>query len=415
MVGAKHNKHFCATVNNVLTPDPSQILYPLTLTTPMSSFEKIVENAYQSFKDLEQDVQEAASIDGFVVTKCNTSYPSEKVLLKGSFRCHKSGQSKCKHIGQDTSKTHCDFQLNFRLRQDDGTYHFTTKRNLVHNHTMHPPSTVMTAMARRFVPSQFGLIEQLHASGVPIAQIVSELKKTTTAVIQKRDIYNAIQRSRRLETEGHSQVEQLIVAMDGSLDFIYDINVCSGNSLRWLTFACRRSLDQFAKLSFVLLMDATYKTNRFNMPLLIISSVDQFGHSYIVACSLLLSETTESYGYALESFKRLFEHVVFEVSTIITDQETAFINAINSSFPGATHQLCQWHLMMNVKKNFPKNTQILTKFSYFVHSKYEYLADYEYNRMIEGCTTEEARYLGRLYDLRKSMSRCGYSIIEILN
>ena len=186
----------------------------------MSSFEEITENVYQSFKELEQGVQEAAGIDGFVVTKCNTSYTAEKVLLKGSFRCHKSGNSKRKPTGHDTANSHCDFQLNFRLRHDDGTYHFTAKRNLVHNHAMHPSSTVMAAMVRRFVPSQIGLIEQLYARGVPIAQIVSELRKTTTAVIQKRDVYNAIQRSRRLEAEGHSQLEQLIVAMDGSLDFI---------------------------------------------------------------------------------------------------------------------------------------------------------------------------------------------------
>lgn len=103
-------------------------------------------------------------------------------------------------------------------------------------------------------------------------------------------------------------------------------------------------------MSLVLCMDPTHGTNRFNMPLLLISSIDPFGQSYIVTCCLLEDETAVSYNIALSSFKQLFEPRESNVEVIITDQSLSLMSAIDVQFPNAIHQLCRWHLEMNVKK-----------------------------------------------------------------
>ena len=164
---------------------------------------------------------------------------------------------------------------------------------------------------------------------------------------------------------------------------------------------CKSTLScQFRSMNFVLLMDATYKTNRFNLPLLIISSIDTFGKSYIVACSLLRDETGVSYTRALVSFKRLFESHVPYVYTVVTDQEKALMNAIAAEFPEASQQLCIWHLESNVKKNFAKNSSLCSKFTRFAKARTMEHAKQLYADMRMYCSPEEAVYLKRLYELR---------------
>ena len=159
--------------------------------------------------------------------------------------------------------------------------------------------------------------------------------------------------------------------------------------MRCFVFASRRALTRFSSMSFVLLMDSTYKTNRFDMPLLLISSVDQFGKSYVVACCLLRDETTASCNLALAAFKSLFGSTSPSVDTIITDQDNALINAIDGQFPTSKHQLCCWHLNMNVRKKFATNPLLCMKFVDFMYSKTEDKAEYFYSYMINNCSAKQ--------------------------
>ena len=54
---------------------------------------RFLNESYTSFELLEWDVEETSKKDGFKVIKKNTSYSSEKILLKGAFRCYKCGSS----------------------------------------------------------------------------------------------------------------------------------------------------------------------------------------------------------------------------------------------------------------------------------------------------------------------------------
>ena len=172
---------------------------------------------------MEQDTERAAKHVGFVVIKRNTDYSSERVLQKGSFRCYKDGSSRGKGIRR-TAKSRCPFQVNFRRQQATGVYHFTSKCNLVHNHPLEEASTTMTAIARRFSPRQFDTIESLNSRDVPVSRIVEELRKTTNAIVQKRDVYNALQRCERARVDGMLEMQGLLLAIDGNEEFRYKVD-----------------------------------------------------------------------------------------------------------------------------------------------------------------------------------------------
>ena len=54
----------------------------------------------------------------------------------------------------------------------------------------------------------------------------------------------------------------------------------------------------------VLIVDATYKTNRFSMPLIVICSVDRFGSTYPLAFVLVYSETVDFYSWVMQQLNK---------------------------------------------------------------------------------------------------------------
>jgi MULE transposase domain len=364
----------------------------------MSAFEEILSNSYSSFTTLEQAAQDAAKRDGFMIIKKSTEYSSDRVMMGGCIRCYKSGK---RHGDiRASAKTECPFYAWYRRHPATGVYFFNSNHKMTHNHVMDMDSTTMSAVARRFIPTQVELITRMRSLQVPVPLILEELSKTTDIMFNNKDVYNCLQRSKKMEIDGLSEVQQLLREVRNNPDFVCQAGKGHENRLSWFTFANRQAMERYQSLNFVLLMDSTYKTNRFNMPLLIISAVNPFGTSYIIACCLMQNETAESYEFALQSFVQLFEPLTVEVSTIITDQDFSLKKAIEVVFPKAAHQLCWWHLEANVRKNFATNADLCSQFSRFMYAPTVDEAETLFVDMYKEGSLREKAYLKRLYDIK---------------
>jgi len=109
----------------------------------------------------------------------------------------------------------------------------------------------------------------------------------------------------------------------------------------------------------VLLLDYTYKTNRFNMPLLNICAISRNNKVIQLRLAFLLGETKGDYTWAIRQLRNIMAtSSIQEPVSIITDRELALINCIDTLFPELTHLLCRWHVNINVlaktKKYFPR-------------------------------------------------------------
>jgi len=110
----------------------------------------------------------------------------------------------------------------------------------------------------------------------------------------------------------------------------------------------------------VLIMDCTYKTNRYRMPLLTICGVTSLGTTFIVGFAFVHKETKEYYDWILYYLVQLYESLGLPFPRVIaTDRDLALMEAIDGRFPrrptaygeGTRHVLCLWHLHRNVAKN----------------------------------------------------------------
>jgi hypothetical protein len=110
----------------------------------------------------------------------------------------------------------------------------------------------------------------------------------------------------------------------------------------------------------IILMDCTYKTNRFRMPLLNICAVTGNKKTIQIALCFLSGEKEISYEWALKCLRELMEELGIDCPIcIVTDRETALMKALDYIFPESNHLLCTWHVNMNVlancRKHFPKD------------------------------------------------------------
>jgi len=108
------------------------------------------------------------------------------------------------------------------------------------------------------------------------------------------------------------------------------------------------------------MLDSTYKTNRFGMPLLNICGIQPFKKSFSIAAVFLNAEKQQQYAWALTTLREyLAEHFVPLPKLILTDRELALIIALTADavFGEVARLLCRWHVNMNVlakgKRFFP--------------------------------------------------------------
>lgn len=120
-------------------------------------------------------------------------------------------------------------------------------------------------------------------------------------------------------------------------------------TLRRLFFAHPGSIELAKIFNHVCILDSTYKTNRFNLPLLQAVSHASTGQTFTIAFCLLGDEDEKNYLWAMEQLSMVWKDADYP-AVFVTDHELALTNAIDLVFPDARRLLCYWHIAKNLKK-----------------------------------------------------------------
>ena len=118
-------------------------------------------------------------------------------------------------------------------------------------------------------------------------------------------------------------------------------------------FFARKSSQELLKINYeVLILDATYKTNRYKLPLLIITGVTALNTSFYAAFAFMSAENTEDYVWVIQQLKKLYDHLeIPDPGVLLTDCQLALVKACWTVFPQAEALLCIWHIDKNVETN----------------------------------------------------------------
>lgn len=229
----------------------------------------------------------------------------------------------------------------------------------------------------------------MMSASVRSKQIVVVLREEDLSIcVSHRDLHKIRSKASRNSWKGLSSSQALVVNLEvdqavGETFFRYRLD--SSCHLTMVYFAVSRSA-QYAQLHHeVLLLDCTYKTKKFDMPLLDRMAVDHCSQSFTIALCFLNRETQENYDQAIQwLFKTDYTRDSSRIwlSVIITDHELTLKNVIDIRFPAPRSRciFCRWHFMKNITARFKAKFETKDRWKEF---------EIAINNIISAKTTQE--------------------------
>ncbi|XP_021980318.1 uncharacterized protein LOC110876452 [Helianthus annuus] len=232
------------------------------------------DQEFKSREEMMEWVQNTArDVGDVIVTKRSRTKPngySRVILMCERGGVYRSVKGTSKATG--TKKINCPFEL-------IGAY---TKMNdcwkLVHirDEHNHPPAQHMEghAFVERLSRNDFQLVAELTKKHVAPRDILGTIKEQNgDNVSTLKTVYNARNKIRKINHKGKSPMQVVMSRLqENGYTYYTSINSIS-NELESLFFAHETSSDLLHAFPHVMLMDATYKTNKYNIPSLLIDFV----------------------------------------------------------------------------------------------------------------------------------------------
>ncbi|XP_078442232.1 protein FAR1-RELATED SEQUENCE 11-like [Wolffia australiana] len=290
---------------------------------------------------------------------CPLGQKSSKHLKFIRFLCFHGGQASTKQFSVSTEiqrekrtlKCQCPFVIKLWLNQASGVYEVYHMNNQ-HNHDLFTEAELAQMPQNRFIPdkvktkmlelNELGmlscsqiktLIEQEHFPDVPVTWTI-------------RDIQNLLQKSYSRACETNDFVKLLKEKSNHGWSFNFQLN---DDTLRlervfWIS---PNGKEKYVQFNDVLEIDTTNKTNRFGMPLVLFTVIDNHGLTVLTAGCLLSNEQFESYTWALQQFR---SYTNLDPIVLFTDGDMELARAIKDIWPNAIHLLCRFHISQNITR-----------------------------------------------------------------
>ena len=129
----------------------------------------------------------------------------------------------------------------------------------------------------------------------------------------------------RVETDSQNQVTHLFYAFDDGIRLL------------------RRS---------GVLLDSTYKTNRYQMPMLHGVGITATYQTFSAFIVFMRAEREDNYRWAPSCLRSLLEANDTRPEVMVTDREMALMNTIGTEFPHAKNLLCIWHINQDIAARY---------------------------------------------------------------
>ncbi|XP_074342030.1 protein FAR1-RELATED SEQUENCE 5-like [Apium graveolens] len=143
-------------------------------------------------------------------------------------------------------------------------------------------------------------------------------------------------------------------------NFFYRVDVDEENRVRGLVWVDPRSLNAYKNFGDMVTFDSTYRTNRYDMPFILITGVNHHYQNILFGFALIRDEKETTYRWVLKTWLEAVDNK--PPITIITDQDIALSNAISEVMPNTNHTYCTWH----ISSKFPEKLSTLyTQYSEF--------------------------------------------------
>jgi hypothetical protein len=240
-----------------------------------------------------------------------------------------------------TKLTGCDFEIVcssvkgvWAVRKISGNHNHELGGNLAGH-----------AVKRRLNELEKAKVQTLGGQGLAPKDIIYIVRKEfANSHSTAKEIYNELGTARAEELRGREPIEAL-VELISCTNYFNKVRLV-GDAVNYVFFMHQSLVSMCQTFCTVFLLDCTYKTNKFGMPLFNVVGITSTYAPFNASFAFLHAENEETYTWALQQFSE-----VVTPKVLCTDQELALMNGIARVFPGCHNILCCWHINKNVLAN----------------------------------------------------------------
>jgi hypothetical protein len=305
---------------------------------------------FDSLDDADPFVRSWAIDHGYCVIR-RTSEKDKKAI----YICKQGGEYESQSDGKrdaSTMKCGCTFQFGIYVQTKSDNKWKISYTEAGGKHTCEPIDDVRCFPQARKLPADLEDVRRtLAQSGIDSVGILSVLQTLNPTIrTYIKDISNLSYKDRSIKVGLNGIVHAAIKFLEEE-NYSYAVKCDADKNLTHLFFINNKLLSLARSFHSVFVMDCTYRTNDYDVPLLNIVGVDCFTRTFNAGFCFMTDETENSYRWAMDQFDSIVLQCNITPKVIITDQDAAIINAILYKYPNVFHQLCRWHISKNVQAN----------------------------------------------------------------
>jgi hypothetical protein len=267
---------------------------------------------------------------------------------RATFRSTLGSSGSSSRSNTHTKSTGCKFMVNVVQRLYDLRYVVVTSSTTgFHNH----PLIVYGEGNRqlgKLTPEMKEKIRELAAAQFKSSKILFALyNQFPGCMANLRQVYNERHKQKKESSEGRNPMEQF-AHLASELDYLFFIEAEAETGVVRHVFAAHPdSVTLFRAYPHVVLMDCTYKTNRYRFPMCEMVGVTPTNMNFLIGFALISNETEDSYRWVLQCLRYMIGNSV-DPYVIITDRELGIPKPLAEVFPKSIHLLCSWHIKKDV-------------------------------------------------------------------
>ncbi|KAI5425905.1 hypothetical protein KIW84_031652 [Lathyrus oleraceus] len=284
-----------------------------------------------------------------IISRSDTETEKRGRSNKLIFDCDKGGKHKSTDSGTQSASKKCG--CSFKIRSTPAKYGSGWKIDVkceLHNHGL-PDRLEGHSFIGRLTTDEKQHVADLTKRHVPPRHILLSLQdrdpENVTRITQVYKHKSVIQK----EIRGpRSEIQHLFKLIEDACYVYWSRKKDDSEVVREIFWAHPDSVKLLNIFPTVLVMDNTYKTNKYRQPLFEIVGMTSTELTFAVAFAYMESEQIENFCWVLEKLKELFVKKDMCPQVILTDIDLALMKAIEIVFPRSINLLCRFHINKNV-------------------------------------------------------------------
>jgi hypothetical protein len=316
------------------------------------------ENEYASESLCFLEAKKHAGEHGFSLMKPGKSYRNRSGdVYKRLLRCSREGTTPERAIRvrlrRSSKKTRCPmamYMVAIDVKNPQGPWQLRLQRgqgSFLHNHKGVERRLFADQRRLRVTESQMAIVRSHRRCGIRPQQTLSQLMaEDPDCILTTKDIVNS-QRAELLQERAHWTVAEHFIRdaereVENGAFFRYELS--EERRIRSFFFVPNEASGVLVKHPDVLIIDCTYKTNLYNLPMVDMVGATANGTSFQVAIGLVANEDERSFSWILRCFADYAIALGIKPRVILIDRDQALMNALRNVYADVPILLCRWHL-----------------------------------------------------------------------